>query len=83
VLVPFPDPSVHQRENAEYLAAHGAALVVEDGELNSRLGPLLHGLLRDQTRLSAMAQASASLARPDAAEAIARVIEGVAEGVAA
>lgn len=78
VLVPFPDPSVHQRENAEYLAAHGAAVVVEDEALDSRLGPILRELLPDRARLSSMARASASLARPHAADAIARLIERVA-----
>jgi UDP-N-acetylglucosamine--N-acetylmuramyl-(pentapeptide) pyrophosphoryl-undecaprenol N-acetylglucosamine transferase len=75
VLVPFPDRSVHQRENAEYLAEQGAAVVLEDTDLDSRLEPVLRELLPDRARLSAMSRASASLARPAAAEAIARLID--------
>jgi UDP-N-acetylglucosamine--N-acetylmuramyl-(pentapeptide) pyrophosphoryl-undecaprenol N-acetylglucosamine transferase len=78
VLVPFPDPAVHQQENAAYLAAHGAAVVVEDEDLNSRLGSILRTLLQDRACLSSMAHASASLSRPDAADAIARLIEQAA-----
>ena len=47
-------------------------VVVPDGELTAaRLGTEVGGLLGDPSRLAAMANASAALARPDAAQAVA------------
>ncbi len=74
VLVPLPAAGVHQRENARYLASHEAAVILEDAELESRLGETVAGLLRDRARLTAMAAACRALDRPDAAEAIAAVV---------
>ncbi|MBK7199910.1 hypothetical protein [Candidatus Amarolinea dominans] len=48
----------------------GAAVKLGDGELSTRLAPLLLDLVQDRTRLGQMAQQAASLARPQAAEAI-------------
>lgn len=78
VLVPLPARGVHQRENAEYLEAHGAGVVLEDEQLESRLGPLLSELLSDPARLEKMRSASASLATPDATERLARMVEDMA-----
>lgn len=74
VLVPLPEAAVHQQENAEYLAAAGAAVVLPDAELPARLGALLDGLLGNQTELDRMAAACRSLDRPEAAEAIAALL---------
>ncbi len=74
VLVPFPDPAVHQQENAEYLADHGAAIVVADAELPERLSNVLFTLLGDRARLQHMAQNCAALARPDAAGALGELL---------
>lgn len=74
VLVPFPDPGVHQRENAAYLAERGAAVVLEDEALGERLGFVLGSLLGDRERLEQMADAARALARPDAAASIASLI---------
>jgi UDP-N-acetylglucosamine--N-acetylmuramyl-(pentapeptide) pyrophosphoryl-undecaprenol N-acetylglucosamine transferase len=50
----------------------GAAVVVPDDELTpARLGQEVGALLGDPSRLAAMAAASAALARPDAAQAVA------------
>ena len=50
----------------------GAAVVVPDRELTSvRLAQEVARLLADPSRLTAMARASAGLARPDAARVIA------------
>ena len=50
----------------------GAAIVIPDAELTAaRLAHEAGELLRDRTRLAAMAHASAALARPDAARDIA------------
>ena len=74
VLVPFPDPAVHQRENAAYLVERGAAVTLDDAELSEQLGPVVDSLLGDPARLEQMALACRALARPDAAAAIARLI---------
>jgi UDP-N-acetylglucosamine--N-acetylmuramyl-(pentapeptide) pyrophosphoryl-undecaprenol N-acetylglucosamine transferase len=73
VLVPYPHASAdHQTTNARWMAAAGAAIVVRDAELTpARLGREVDALLADPARLAAMAGASASLARPDAAQAVA------------
>ncbi|HVF78419.1 MAG TPA: undecaprenyldiphospho-muramoylpentapeptide beta-N-acetylglucosaminyltransferase [Solirubrobacteraceae bacterium] len=73
ILVPYPYASAdHQTANARWMEAAGAALVVPDGELTAaRLGTEVGGLLGDPSRLAAMASASAALARPDAAQAVA------------
>ena len=73
ILVPYPHASGrHQHANAEWMAAGGAAVVIEDDQLEpSRLRELAAGLLGDPERLGVMATASAALARPDAAERVA------------
>jgi UDP-N-acetylglucosamine--N-acetylmuramyl-(pentapeptide) pyrophosphoryl-undecaprenol N-acetylglucosamine transferase len=54
------------------MADAGAAVVVPDGELTpARLGQEVGTLLGDPSRLQAMAAASAALARPAAAQAVA------------
>ncbi len=73
ILVPYPHASgLHQHANAEWMAAVGAAVVVEDAELEPvALRELAGELLGDRSRLEQMARASRSLARPDAAERVA------------
>jgi UDP-N-acetylglucosamine--N-acetylmuramyl-(pentapeptide) pyrophosphoryl-undecaprenol N-acetylglucosamine transferase len=73
VLVPYPHASAdHQTSNARWMAQAGAAVIVPDGELTpARLGAEVGALLADRARLAAMASASAGLARPDAAQAVA------------
>jgi len=73
VLVPYPFAAGgHQESNAAWMAEAGAATVIGDDELDAgRLAAELGALLHDEPRLSAMAAASATLARPDAARRIA------------
>jgi UDP-N-acetylglucosamine--N-acetylmuramyl-(pentapeptide) pyrophosphoryl-undecaprenol N-acetylglucosamine transferase len=73
ILVPYPQAAAdHQRANARWMADAGAALVIEDDQLN---GPVLArevaGLLSNPARLGTMAAASRRLARPEAAREIA------------
>ncbi len=70
ILVPLD--AVHQRENAEALAEHDAAIIVEDAALEQQLAPTLLSLLADEARLTAMREQLAALAEPDAAHHIAR-----------
>jgi UDP-N-acetylglucosamine--N-acetylmuramyl-(pentapeptide) pyrophosphoryl-undecaprenol N-acetylglucosamine transferase len=73
ILVPYPHATAdHQSANAAWMTEAGAALTIPDSELAvERLAAEVGGLLSDGERLAAMASASASLARPDAARAIA------------
>ncbi len=71
ILAPYPYAGQHQDANADYLVQRGAALKLRDDELDARLAPMALDLLRDRQRLKGMAQQAASLARPQAAEAIA------------
>ncbi|MGH2448291.1 MAG: UDP-N-acetylglucosamine--N-acetylmuramyl-(pentapeptide) pyrophosphoryl-undecaprenol N-acetylglucosamine transferase [Chloroflexota bacterium] len=74
ILVPLPEGRVHQRENAEYLASRGAAIILPDAELD-RLCEEVESLLGDDAKLSEMGSASAALSRPFAARDLAAVIE--------
>jgi UDP-N-acetylglucosamine--N-acetylmuramyl-(pentapeptide) pyrophosphoryl-undecaprenol N-acetylglucosamine transferase len=75
VLVPYPHAGGHQRFNAEPVEAAGAAIVVPDVEFSGvRLVETVRRLAGDRQRLSRMAQASLDFGRPDAAEAVARVV---------
>jgi UDP-N-acetylglucosamine--N-acetylmuramyl-(pentapeptide) pyrophosphoryl-undecaprenol N-acetylglucosamine transferase len=74
VLVPYPHATAdHQTGNARHAVDGGAAVLVPDAELTpARLRAEVDALLGDPARLAAMGRASAALARPDAAQAIAR-----------
>lgn len=76
ILVPYPYASGrHQHANAAWMERAGAAKVVEDEELDSAwLAAEAAKLIGDEARLEAMAAASRSLAKPDAAERIASEI---------
>jgi UDP-N-acetylglucosamine--N-acetylmuramyl-(pentapeptide) pyrophosphoryl-undecaprenol N-acetylglucosamine transferase len=77
ILVPLPQVTVHQRENAEYLAERGAAVILDDGKVDHELGPLMGRLLADRGGLASMASAASRLARPHATEAIIDLIEQI------
>jgi UDP-N-acetylglucosamine--N-acetylmuramyl-(pentapeptide) pyrophosphoryl-undecaprenol N-acetylglucosamine transferase len=73
ILIPYPHAAAdHQTGNAEWMRRAGAAVVLPDAELTAeRLAREVGELLGDPGRLRAMGRASASLARPDAAQVIA------------
>ncbi len=73
VLVPYPYAGAHQRANARYLEKAGAALVLEDDQLDTLL-PIVGELLHDDARLRSMREASRRLARPNAAARIGRIL---------
>ncbi|HEX2161554.1 MAG TPA: UDP-N-acetylglucosamine--N-acetylmuramyl-(pentapeptide) pyrophosphoryl-undecaprenol N-acetylglucosamine transferase [Thermoleophilaceae bacterium] len=76
ILVPYPHATAdHQTLNARHFAAGGAAAVVPDDELDAaRLSREVGTLLADAGRLDEMGRAARALARPDAAETIAREV---------
>jgi len=76
ILVPLPGaPDDHQSANARAMADAGAALVVPDEDLDARrLIAEIDSLLDDPARLRSMSEAATSLARPDAAAAVADLV---------
>jgi UDP-N-acetylglucosamine--N-acetylmuramyl-(pentapeptide) pyrophosphoryl-undecaprenol N-acetylglucosamine transferase len=71
ILVPYPFATAdHQTLNARYFERGGGAIVVPETELG-RVPELARSLLGDAERLRVMAARMRSLARPDAAQAIA------------
>lgn len=80
VLVPFPHAvDDHQTRNAEVLVAAGAAVVIQERDLDvQNLAQRLESLLGRRTQLLAMAEAARTLAKPDAADVIARACLEVA-----
>ncbi len=76
LLIPYPHASGnHQEANARWMERAGAATVLPDAELSpERLRAEVDALVSDAGRRAAMAAASARLARPDAARAIAREV---------
>lgn len=81
ILVPGTFAGAHQRPNAKYLAKAGAAVVLENDDLDQLL-PLVGELLNDDERLRSMREASRRLARPNAAGRIAQVLFELARGAA-
>ena len=73
VLIPYPHATAdHQTTNARWMESAGAAVVIPDRELTAAgLRATVDELLGDPERLAVMSRASASLARPEAAEEIA------------
>ena len=80
VFVPFPRAADdHQRINAEALARHGAAVVVEESKLEGVwLAETIAALLQDPQCLRRMSQAARELAHPNAARDIAAMAARVA-----
>ncbi len=78
VLVPYPHAWRYQRVNADYLARRGAAEVLENAELPEKLLPLIQALIRDGSRRQAMRQAMRSQFVPQAAAALAGLLESLA-----
>jgi UDP-N-acetylglucosamine--N-acetylmuramyl-(pentapeptide) pyrophosphoryl-undecaprenol N-acetylglucosamine transferase len=79
ILVPYPHATAdHQRTNAREMVAGGAAVLVDDADLDGvLLARLTAELLGDRDRLGAMARASAALGRPDAAQRVADEVEDI------
>lgn len=82
VLVPLPiAPRDHQWANGEHLVAAGAAVMVRDADLDAeRMVHEVDAVLSEPGRLDAMAAAARSLARPDAADRVAELLEVHARG---
>lgn len=77
ILVPGEYEGWTQAPNAEFLRDAGAAVIITNAELD-RLAATVLDLLRDDDRLEAMGAAMRQLARPAAADDLARILEEVA-----
>ncbi|MDE2432735.1 MAG: undecaprenyldiphospho-muramoylpentapeptide beta-N-acetylglucosaminyltransferase [Burkholderiales bacterium] len=75
ILVPLiVSTTSHQRDNAEYMDQHGAAVHLPQSDLSpQKLADLLSGL--DRTALLVMAKRARALARPQSAAAVAEAVE--------
>jgi UDP-N-acetylglucosamine--N-acetylmuramyl-(pentapeptide) pyrophosphoryl-undecaprenol N-acetylglucosamine transferase len=73
VLIPYPHASAdHQTANARWMAGAGAAVILPDAEVSApRLAREVGELLADRSRLRAMGEAAARVARPDSAAVVA------------
>jgi UDP-N-acetylglucosamine:LPS N-acetylglucosamine transferase len=78
ILVPYQFAWRYQKVNADYLQRHGAALILEAGQLSSQLLPTVRSLFVDPQRLQSMRLAMLSLSRPDAASKIASLLRELA-----
>jgi UDP-N-acetylglucosamine--N-acetylmuramyl-(pentapeptide) pyrophosphoryl-undecaprenol N-acetylglucosamine transferase len=76
ILVPYPHATGrHQEANARALERAGGALVVMDPDLTgTTLASAVGEILDDEARLRSMGARMRSRSRPDAAEALARVV---------
>jgi UDP-N-acetylglucosamine--N-acetylmuramyl-(pentapeptide) pyrophosphoryl-undecaprenol N-acetylglucosamine transferase len=79
IFVPFPRAADdHQNVNARALERSGAAIVVEESNLEAAyLVDTIAALIPDPNRLQAMSAAAKSLAHPKAVEEIAAMVEGL------
>jgi UDP-N-acetylglucosamine--N-acetylmuramyl-(pentapeptide) pyrophosphoryl-undecaprenol N-acetylglucosamine transferase len=77
ILVPYPFAADdHQTRNAEVFAEAGAALLVQERDLDAeKLASLATSILRDLPTYKRMAKAARALAIPDAAERVCAAIE--------
>jgi UDP-N-acetylglucosamine--N-acetylmuramyl-(pentapeptide) pyrophosphoryl-undecaprenol N-acetylglucosamine transferase len=82
ILIPYPQATGdHQTTNARWMADGGAAVEIPDSELTpERLRARVAELLADEDRLREMSIAARRLAKPDAAQRIAREVLAVAAG---
>ena len=80
VLVPSPNVVAdHQTKNAKSMERTGAARLLPESDLSARLTDVVTDLLNDAEARTEMAEAARTLARPDAAEIIARDVLALAD----
>ncbi len=82
VLIPYPYATGrHQEANARALQRTGASTMVLDADVDGRvLAERIAGLFSDDERLRGMGERASAWARPDAAEALARVVLEAGDG---
>ncbi len=74
ILVPYPFAWRYQQLNAEYLAKHEAAVILQDADMQFQLSSLVLDLMRDDKIRTRMRAAMRSLETPGAAQKLADMI---------
>ncbi|GAB5519513.1 MAG: undecaprenyldiphospho-muramoylpentapeptide beta-N-acetylglucosaminyltransferase [Rhodothermales bacterium] len=79
ILVPSPNVAEdHQTYNAKSLVDAGAAVLLREADLDAQLVDHVRDLMADDERRAAMRNALTTIARPDAADTIAREVLALA-----
>lgn len=74
ILAPLPIAGGHQWQNASYLTRHGAAIAIDNADLNQNLQSAALDLITDKQKLRTMEKAGKKLAQPHAANRLAQAI---------
>ena len=74
ILVPYPHAWRYQRHNAEYLARHGGAVILEDGLLMEKMKTTIGSIMNDERELARMRAAMTRISSPNSASRIADLI---------
>jgi UDP-N-acetylglucosamine--N-acetylmuramyl-(pentapeptide) pyrophosphoryl-undecaprenol N-acetylglucosamine transferase len=75
ILVPSPNVAGnHQAKNAQSLADANAAKMLDENLLKGKLSDMIESLIHDKKELRAMSRAMTELAKPEAADFIAKEI---------
>ncbi|MCL4251389.1 MAG: UDP-N-acetylglucosamine--N-acetylmuramyl-(pentapeptide) pyrophosphoryl-undecaprenol N-acetylglucosamine transferase [Anaerolineae bacterium] len=80
ILVPYPYAWRYQKVNADFLAGHGAAIVMNDADMGRDLLCTIETLLDDPSRLAQMQTQAKALAQPDGARRAAEALMRLATG---
>ena len=78
VLVPYPYAGQHQGLNTDFMVAHGAAVRIDNADLDTRLKSTVIRLLEDELALERMGKRARALSRPDAARLLAEELHRLA-----
>jgi len=80
VLVPSPNVAGdHQAKNAKSMVEAGAAVLLSENELDDKFTSTITSLIENENKLREMSEAMLSLAKPDAANTIAKEIYNIAQ----
>jgi len=74
ILVPYPYAGAHQTANANYLAKHEAAIVIQEVDIKQFLRETVIRIITNRQKLKTMGQACQALAKPEAAAKLAQLI---------
>ena len=74
ILVPYPHAWRYQKVNADYLAERGAAIRLNDEQLDEKLYPTIQQLFQNHAQLAQMREAARKLDQPKAAKQLAQLL---------
>jgi len=78
ILIPYPYAGGHQRLNVAPYESAGAAIVIQDDEVEGRLRGVLTSVIDDEARYRKMVEAMRGLGRPHAAEEVVMLLHEAA-----